>query len=179
MRVAHIPSLWPNWIRRLTTNQKIGGSSPSRDIFYFLPAINQWKHALRVTGRSYHAWMPEWSKGADLRSAGQFVRLGSNPSPGSIWGISSIGRVRALQARGTGIETPMLHFATRGFARRARGWPRGRAFALVAQLVEHGSNKPRVGGSSPSWSITITFTFGTVLPPQGRIANSRFCSKLW
>ena len=25
-------SLWPNWIRRLTTNQKIGGSSPSRDI---------------------------------------------------------------------------------------------------------------------------------------------------
>ena len=27
--------LWPNWIRRLTTNQKIGGSSPSRDMFYF------------------------------------------------------------------------------------------------------------------------------------------------
>ncbi len=24
-------SLWPNRIRRLTTNQKIGGSSPSRD----------------------------------------------------------------------------------------------------------------------------------------------------
>ena len=32
-----LPSLWPNWIRRLTTNQKIGGSSPSRDIFYFFP----------------------------------------------------------------------------------------------------------------------------------------------
>ncbi len=32
---ALFPSLWPNWIRRLTTNQKIGGSSPSRDIFYF------------------------------------------------------------------------------------------------------------------------------------------------
>ena len=34
---------------------------------------------------------------------------GSSP----LWdgGISSIGRVRALQARGTGIETPMLHFA--------------------------------------------------------------------
>ena len=28
-------SLWPNWIRRLTTNQKIGGSSPSRDRFFF------------------------------------------------------------------------------------------------------------------------------------------------
>ena len=26
------------------------------------------------------------------------------------WGISSIGRLRALQARGTGIETLMLHF---------------------------------------------------------------------
>ena len=31
----------------------------------------------------FHAWMPEWSKGADLRSAGQFVRVGSNPTPGS------------------------------------------------------------------------------------------------
>ena len=48
--IAHGVSLWPNWIRRLTTNQKIGGSSPSRDII---------------------AWMPEGSKGADLRSAGR------------------------------------------------------------------------------------------------------------
>ena len=28
-----LTSLWPNWTRRLTTNQKIGGSSPSRDSF--------------------------------------------------------------------------------------------------------------------------------------------------
>ena len=56
-----LPSLWPNWIRRLTTNQKIGGSSPSRDS---------------------SAWMPEGSKGADLRSAGRNVRVGSNPTPG-------------------------------------------------------------------------------------------------
>ena len=28
-------SQWPNWIRRLTTNQEIGGSSPSWDIFLF------------------------------------------------------------------------------------------------------------------------------------------------
>ena len=28
-----VQSLWPNWTRRLTTNQKIGGSSPSRDNF--------------------------------------------------------------------------------------------------------------------------------------------------
>ena len=38
-------------------------------------------------------------------------RLGVQVPPGIIfWGISSIGRVRALQARGTGIETLMLHF---------------------------------------------------------------------
>ena len=30
--------------------------------------------------------------------------------------------------------------------------------ALVAQLVEHGSNKPRVGGSSPSWSIDRSYS---------------------
>ena len=68
-------------------------------------------------------------------------------------GISSIGRVRALQARGTGIETPMLHFGRAGAAASARRVFCGRALALIAQLVEHGSNKPRVGGSSPSWSI--------------------------
>ncbi len=34
----------------------------------------------------------------------------------------------------------------------------GRAFALVAQSVEHGSNKPRVGGSSPSWSIYRSYS---------------------
>ena len=55
------------------------------------------------------AWMPEWSKGADLRSAGRKVRVGSNPTSGICWGISSIGRVPALQAGGTGIETLMLH----------------------------------------------------------------------
>ena len=54
------------------------------------------------------AWMPEWSKGADLRSAGRKVRVGSNPTSGISWGISSIGRVPALQAGGTGIETLML-----------------------------------------------------------------------
>ena len=38
-------------------------------------------------------------------------RLGVQVPPGIvIWGISSIGRVCALQARGTGIETLMLHF---------------------------------------------------------------------
>ena len=34
-RIAPPMSLWPNWTRRLTTNQKIGGSSPSRDMILF------------------------------------------------------------------------------------------------------------------------------------------------
>ena len=36
--------------------------------------------------------------------------------------------------------------------------------ALVAQSVEHGSNKPRVGGSSPSWSTSINFDRRLGLP---------------
>ena len=69
-------SLWPNWTRRLTTNQKIGGSSPCRDMFF---------HP--------HPPVPVSMRGAVHTFC---------------WGISSIGRVRALQARGTGIETLML-----------------------------------------------------------------------
>ena len=44
--------------------------------------------------------------------ASQALDPGSIPGRriAAFWGISSIGRVRALQARGTGIETPMLHF---------------------------------------------------------------------
>ena len=38
----------------------------------------------------------------------------------------------------------------------------GVGIALVAQSVEHGSNKPRVGGSSPSWSIAFWFLLGIV-----------------
>ena len=84
-------------------------------------------------------------------------------------GISSIGRVRALQARGTGIETPMLHFVRAGAFRRflARLAACGRVLALVAQLVEHGSNKPRVGGSSPSWSM---FLFVGLVLRRARLA---------
>ena len=42
-----------------------------------------------------------------------------------VWGISSIGRVRRLQRRGTGIETRILHcFAVLSFMRSV-GWPSG------------------------------------------------------
>ncbi len=45
--------------------------------------------------------------------ASQALDPGSIPGRriAAFWGISSIGRVRALQARGTGIETPMLQFS--------------------------------------------------------------------
>ncbi len=43
--------------------------------------------------------------------------------------------------------------------------------ALVAQLVEHGSNKPRVGGSSPSWS--------TFFAPPGHFSNQAVLSQLY
>ena len=53
--------------------------------------------------------------------------------------------VRGSKPRCSILDTrPDIFFAAHGL--------RGRAVALVAQLVEHGSNKPRVGGSSPSWS---------------------------
>ena len=44
-------SLWPNWTRRLTTNQKIGGSSPSRDIFYF---YHRWAQTRGLPDSSIH-----------------------------------------------------------------------------------------------------------------------------
>ena len=57
------------------------------------------------------------------------------------WGISSIGRVRALQARGTGIETRILHcFVTM-------------RVALVAQMVERKTLNLVVVGSIPTEGV--------------------------
>ena len=69
------------WIARLTSNQAVAGSSPARVAF--------WRPVRpgRVAGRG--------------RARPRFAHRA--------WGISSIGRVRALQARGTGIETRILH----------------------------------------------------------------------
>ena len=58
----------------------------------------------------------------------------------STWGISSIGRVRALQARGTGIETRILHLFCHTVA----------VFALVAQMVERKTLNLVVVGSIPT-----------------------------
>ena len=61
------------------------------------------------------------------------------------WGISSIGRVRALQARGTGIETRILHF----FCLLVL------VFALVAQMVERKTLNLVVVGSSPTEGVFV------------------------
>ena len=48
--------------------------------------------------------MAEWSKALVLGTS-LFGGVGSNPTPVTdVWGISSIGRVRRSQRRGTGIE---------------------------------------------------------------------------
>ena len=61
----------------------------------------------------------------------------------TIWGISSIGRVRALQARGTGIETRILHhFVTI-------------RVALVAQMVERKTLNLVVVGSIPTEGVFL------------------------
>ena len=40
-------------------------------------------------------------------------------------------------------------------SQRARGGP---GIALVAELGEHGSNTPRGGGASPSWSMALSYS---------------------
>ena len=79
------------------------GSSPCRSIF-----------SRRDSTQS--GWMAEWSKALVLGTS-LFGGVGSNPTPVTFaersihltWGISSIGRVRRSQRRGTGIETRILH----------------------------------------------------------------------
>ena len=57
------------------------------------------------------------------------------------WGISSIGRVRALQARGTGIETRILHLLYLQLS------------AALAQLGERQTEDLKVPGSIPGGGI--------------------------
>ena len=47
-------SLWPNWIRRLTTNQEIGGSSPSRDIFLWPACFFFLRPRKKTRGQKVH-----------------------------------------------------------------------------------------------------------------------------
>ena len=82
-----------------------------------------------------------------------FARAGSNPAGVAIllllseaWGISSIGRARRSQRRGTGTETRILH---RFSCMRV---------ALVAQMVERKTLNLVVVGSIPTEGVTFLFS---------------------
>ena len=109
--------------------------------------------------------MAEWSKALVLGTS-LFGGAGSNPASVIFWGISSIGRVRRSQRRGTGIETRILHFyitSTVGLVgydarlTRERSPVRSRDGVLgrIAQMVERWSNKPSVVGSSPTMTTFL------------------------
>ena len=90
------------------------GSSPCRSIFSQYDSTRC-------------GWMAEWSKALVLGTS-LSGGVGSNPTPvrllavQDVRGISSIGRVRRSQRRGTGIETRILHFcSSRRQAPRVRG----------------------------------------------------------
>ena len=100
---------------------------------------------------------------------------------------SSVGRASALQAEGHRFEPYCSHQSifvignafgpvvqlVRTLACHARGQgfesPSGRQFASVAQLVEQGTENPRVVGSIPTGGTICGFSsFGRARPCQGR-----------
>ena len=101
--------------------------------------------------------MAEWSKALVLGTS-LFGGVGSNPTPVTdLWGISSIGRVRRSQRRGTGIETRILHLLFFLIcARRARRavnrfrLHRMRSYSLVVRTPRCGRGNP---GSNPGRGI--------------------------
>ena len=81
VKTIWVTSQWPNWIRRLTTNQEIGGSSPSWDIFLQPRILHRRvcsQHSLG--GMVCTGWMAERSK-APVSGTGLFGGVGSNPTP--------------------------------------------------------------------------------------------------
>ena len=75
-------------------------------------------HTLNKIGNvSKKSGLPGWTRTTDLGIAAEHFHLQSPALPTELprgchvcWGISSIGRVRRSQRRGTGIETRILHF---------------------------------------------------------------------
>ena len=96
--------------------------------------------------------MAEWSKALVLGTS-LFGGVGSNPTPVTFaersihltWGISSIGRVRRSQRRGTGIETRILHSFTNLVLYHVK-----RFHSLVVRTPLCGSGNP---GSNPGGGI--------------------------
>ena len=125
--------------------------------------MSRWSRVRAPAGASFFGiekgWMAEWSKALVLGTS-LFGGVGSNPTPVTdLWGISSIGRVRRSQRRGTGIETRILHFCM-GRAQGAAGrspWAAGQAslvmcsYSLVVRTPRCGRGNP---GSNPGRGIT-------------------------
>ena len=93
--------------------------------------------------------MAEWSKALVLGTS-LFGGKGSNPFRVTSfrtysWGISSIGRVRRSQRRGTGIETRILHSFTNLVLYHVK-----RFHSLVVRTPLCGSGNP---GSNPGGGI--------------------------
>ena len=110
--------------------------------------------------RNFYAscgWMAEWSKALVLGTS-LFGGVGSNPTPvtfadGSIhltWGISSIGRVRRSQRRGTGIETRILHSFAGARGQRLVSNLIMCSYSLVVRTPRCGRGNP---GSNPGRGI--------------------------
>ncbi len=134
--------------------------------------MSRWPRVRAPAGASFgprishsSGWMAEWSKALVLGTS-LSGGVGSNPTPVTFgrrgyisWGISSIGRVRRSQRRGTGIETRILHFCM-GRAQGAAGrspWAAGQAslvmcsYSLVVRTPRCGRGNP---GSNPGRGIT-------------------------
>ena len=134
--------------------------------------MSRWPRVRAPAGASFGArkypvngWMAEWSKALVLGTS-LSGGVGSNPTPVTFWaadvmswGISSIGRVRRSQRRGTGIETRILHF----WLGRVKGRPRQAgcapghgslimcSYSLVVRTPRCGRGNP---GSNPGRGIT-------------------------
>ncbi len=96
--------------------------------------------------RGFYGEVPERSKGADCKSAGEAF-VGSIPtlSTGKLCGSNSVGRVTAFQAVCRGFESRLPLFLSTSFCSIQK---KGRS-ACVAQSVEHILGKDEVTGSIP------------------------------
>ncbi len=99
--------------------------------------------------------MAEWSKAADCKSAGIFLRRFKSCPPQydylmhkynkfelRIAGVAQLARASAFQAEGRGFESRL---------------PLAEIAAHVAQLVEHILGKDEVGGSNPLVGLKLEY----------------------
>ena len=132
-------SLWPNWTRRLTTNQKIGGSSPSRDNFCILH---------KQKGISHHSFG---------RSKKIHPRWDSNPQ-------SSAPETDALSIRPLGLGLALgagcsaTHMIIDNTAEQVRLTGQLK-HAGIAQLGERQTEDLKVAGSIPAVGNLFIFCF--------------------